>query len=281
MEVVLLMNTKRQQVIEKLIEKIYNREIVNGDKLLPERQLVVAVGETRSVLREGLIALEAMGVLDIRDRQGIYLSSREENAAKMLLAKVNDWPADVLSRGMEIRQILDPPAAALAAIRHSLEDIEKLNNCLEHMKIYVGESGLDAAKAGSYWNAVYHGIIVSASGNQYMARIYEGLFSMLEHGLSLMRIGTSPREHGGRELDFQEHTKLVNIIAARNSVEAELFAEEHLRHTVIAMVKLGQIVPSSDLYNQRLTGCERFKEISQESDFFAIQKCNLIPPCQK
>ena len=60
------MNDKRRQVIEKLLEKINSGEVVSQDKLLPERRLAEVVGETRPVVREGLIALEAMGVLDIR-----------------------------------------------------------------------------------------------------------------------------------------------------------------------------------------------------------------------
>ena len=61
------MNEKRRQIIEKLLEKINSGEVVTGDRLLPERQLAEAVGETRPVVREGLIALEAMGVLTMAD----------------------------------------------------------------------------------------------------------------------------------------------------------------------------------------------------------------------
>ena len=96
------MNEKRRLVIEKLLEKIHSGEIVVGDKLLPERQLAEAVGETRPVMREGLIALDAMGVIDIRDRQGIFLSSNEENEARMMLHRVwrsarslNRWLRDL------------------------------------------------------------------------------------------------------------------------------------------------------------------------------------------
>jgi GntR family transcriptional repressor for pyruvate dehydrogenase complex len=59
------MNSKRKLVIEKLLQKIHSGEIVLNDKLLPERQLVDAVGETRPVLREGLSRL----------RQWEYLTS--------------------------------------------------------------------------------------------------------------------------------------------------------------------------------------------------------------
>ena len=114
------MNEKRRQVIEKLLDKIQSGEIVAGDKLLPERRLAEVVGETRPVLREGLIALEAMGVLDIRDRQGIFLSSAREHEAQNMLQTVRGWPADTLSRAMELRQIIEPPAAGIDFTRYFL-----------------------------------------------------------------------------------------------------------------------------------------------------------------
>ena len=65
-----------------------------------------------------------MGVLDIRDRQGVYLSSSEENEAKMMLHKVRAGPADMLSRVMEVRQITEPLATAIAAVRRDDKDLE-------------------------------------------------------------------------------------------------------------------------------------------------------------
>lgn len=154
------MNEKRRLVIEKLLEKIHSGEIVVGDKLLPERQLAEAVGETRPVMREGLIALDAMGVIDIRDRQGIFLSSNEENEARMMLHRVRGWPADILSRVMEVRQIIEPLATGLAAARRGEKDLIKIQECLKHMEELAGQAGEEAAKEGAYWNTSFHTVIV-------------------------------------------------------------------------------------------------------------------------
>lgn len=233
------MNEKRRQIIEKLLEKINSGEVVTGDRLLPERQLAEAVGETRPVVREGLIALEAMGVLDIRDRQGIYLSSSEENEAKMMLHKVRGWPADMLSRVMEVRQIIEPLATAIAAVR------------------LVEEPGEAAARESLIWNTTFHTVIVESAENAYLSRIYEGIHTVIEHSLSLMRIGTAPEKEGGPRSVYHDHLRLFERIEARDSAGAELCAEEHLRHSINAMVALGQIVPASNLFGQKLIGQAR------------------------
>lgn len=244
------MNEKRRLVIEKPLKMIHSGEIVVGDKLLPERQLAEAVGETRPVMREGLIALDAMGVIDIRDRQGIFLSSNEENEARMMLHRVCGWPADILSRVMEVRQIIEPLATGLAAARRGEKDLVKMRECLKHMEELAGQTGEEAAKEGAYWNTSFHTVIVESADNAYLSRIYEGVYSIIEQGMSMMRINTSPEAHGGRLIAYQDHVSLCEQIEAKDSAGAELSAKEHLRHTINAMVQLGQIVPTSNLFEQ-------------------------------
>lgn len=248
------MNEKRKQVIEKLLEKIQNGEIVAGDKLLPERKLAEVIGETRPVLREGLIALEAMGVLDIRDRQGIFLSSVHEREAQNMLQTVRGWPADTLSRAMELRQIIEPTAAGIAAARRDDRALSKMCECLERMKVLShGESEADNIE-GAYWNTAFHIIIVEAGKNAYLSRIYESVCAVMERGVSVMRINTDPQEAGGRAVTYHEHAVLYELIEARDVVGAELAAEKHLKNTIAAFVKLGQIAPAADLFAQGFVG---------------------------
>lgn len=248
------MNKKRKQLIEKLLDKIQSGEIVAGDKLLPERRLAEILGETRPVLREGLIALEAMGVLDIRDRQGFYLSSAEEGEAQKMLQSVRSWPADTLSRAMELRQIIEPPAAGIAAARRSDNALAKMRECLDRMKALSGEESETANREGAYWNTTFHIIIVEAAKNAYMSRIYESVCAAMEQGVSLMRIRTDPKDAGGRAISYSEHARLYELIEARDVNGAELEAEKHLKSTIAAFVKLGQIAPAADLFSQGFVG---------------------------
>ena len=254
------MNEKRKDVIEKLLEEIHHGNIATKGKLPSERRLAELLNENRPIVREALISLEAMGVIDIREKQGIFLSSNEENEARMLLQKTRGWPGDILSRVMEMRQVLEPAATVLAAARRSEEDVSKLAGCLENMGDLQTDARPEAAKAGAYWNTVFHTIIVSATGNAYMMRVYESVLSMIEDGMSMMRTGTNPTDFGGRHIAFREHAQLFEAIRNKDQDAAERIAEEHLAHTIKAMVRLGQIVPSSDLYEQRFIGRLRFEK---------------------
>lgn len=252
------MNSKRKLLIEKLLQKIHCGEIVADGKLLPERQLANVMEVTRPVLREGLIALEAMGVLDIRDRQGIFLSSTDENEAKTMLQKIRGWPADILSRAMEVRQIIEPVATGIAAFRRDKKDLSKMSECLEHMKELAEQTTEDAAEKGAYWNTAFHTIIVESADNAYLSRIYEGVYATIEQGMFLMRINTSPEAEGGRVAAYQDHLRLFELIEARDSDGAEIYSEKHLQHTINALAQLGQIVPAANLFKEKLAGRTRF-----------------------
>ena len=68
------MNQQRQALIKDLYESIENRSIIRGQQLLTERELCDIFHVKRSLLREALVALEALGVIDIRERQGMFRS---------------------------------------------------------------------------------------------------------------------------------------------------------------------------------------------------------------
>lgn len=253
------MNDKRREVIEKLLEKIRDDSFVTKGRLPSERQISEMLGENRTIVREAIISLEAMGVIEIRERQGIFIASKAENEAKMLLRGVGGWPADTLSQVLELRQIIDPPAAAMAAIRRSDAHVEKLSVCIENMRGLLDDESPESADSGAYWNTVYHSVILEAAGNSYMARVYENILSTVEKSTSIMRLGTDSLERGGRHVSFAEHECLARAIKDKNSMTAERIAEEHLFHTISGMVENGQISPGSNLYAAKVCGMMRFE----------------------
>jgi len=104
------MNKKRQELIKKISDLISDGEIISEGKLPTERELAAMLGTSRPLLREALIALEALGLIDIRDRQGIFLAEDDSGDLRKPLGQVHIWPMEILSQVMEIRQLLDPSA---------------------------------------------------------------------------------------------------------------------------------------------------------------------------
>ena len=181
------MNSTRKDLIQKLANFISSGEITTDGKLPAERDLASRFGISRPLLREALISMEALGYLDIRDRQGIFLTGTNSNEALRGLGQAQIWPMEILSQVMEIRQIMDPGATALAALRCTDRDIEKLEECVSMMEKIQTEHNPDEASLGAYWNRVLHSTIFNATGNTLLARLYEGLLEISEKGVSAMR----------------------------------------------------------------------------------------------
>ncbi|MCE1206748.1 MAG: winged helix-turn-helix domain-containing protein, partial [Spirochaetia bacterium] len=74
------MERKRLELVQQLKSLIQSSSFSgkhNGTetKLPPERELAQSLGVSRNLLREAMITLEAMGYIEIRERQGAFISN--------------------------------------------------------------------------------------------------------------------------------------------------------------------------------------------------------------
>ena len=250
---VMAVNATRKEVIDGIVNLVSAGNVVKDGKLPPERELAALLGTTRPALREGLIALEALGILEIRDRQGIFLVRAPFDDACRNFASAQMWPLDVLSQVMEIRQVLDPPAAALAALRHSPRDLSRLEECLGVLETLRRDRDPNEASLGAYWNRILHGTIFSATGNSLLSRMYESLLEMTETGIAAMRIDILDSAEPERsERILEQHRRLVEAIRSRNPRAAGQASREHLQYTVKTLIGLSRVSPLSDLFTGRL-----------------------------
>jgi len=98
------------RVAERIADLINEGQVKPGDKLPSERDLAEMLKVSRPTVREAMIALEVSGVIEVRTGSGIYVAGK---AGKPRHAPKDDGigPFDLL----EIRSIIEPEAAALAA----------------------------------------------------------------------------------------------------------------------------------------------------------------------
>jgi GntR family transcriptional repressor for pyruvate dehydrogenase complex len=247
------MNETRKDLIRRLTDLVSQGNVVTGGKLPPERELAALLGTTRPLLREGLIALEALGLLDIRDRQGIFLAEGNPEEIKRVLGQAQIWPMEVLSQVMEIRQLLDPGAAALAALRRKDRDLEKMDECISMLEKIHTEQDPHEAPLGAYWNTVLHATIFRATGNTLLSRLYESLLEMSEKGISAMRMEVLDSAAPDRtEKILDQHRTLVAAIRDRNLLRAREASRLHLKFTIDTLVELSRVTPLSNFFAQRM-----------------------------
>src|SRR5215212_7885046 len=102
-----------------------------GDRLPPEKELGEALGLSRSSLREAVKALTIIRVLDVRRGDGTYVTSLTPSLLLDAMSFVVDLHQDATVLELfEVRRILEPAAAALAAPRMTAADIAHLRALL-------------------------------------------------------------------------------------------------------------------------------------------------------
>src|SRR3954447_7713849 len=117
------------QIASRLIALITERQLKAGDRLPPERELAATMGVSRSSLREALRALAMLGVAEMRQGDGTYLTNLQPRSLMRSVGLVLDLSDSGLEVLFEARKLVEPGLAKLAAERIADEDAEALTRC--------------------------------------------------------------------------------------------------------------------------------------------------------
>lgn len=140
-------------------------------KTLPGKDVLMdRFGVSNTALREALKTLEAKGMVAARTRIGYWV--REEEAWNLLDEELLAWQLEVgvdhnfISRLFEMRQSIEPVAAALAALRRTEQQAAQLGATVDAML----SAGLDR-KRFTELDLQFHLAVIEASGNPMMSSI--------------------------------------------------------------------------------------------------------------
>jgi DNA-binding FadR family transcriptional regulator len=128
-------------VADRLRGEILAGRLAAGSRLPSERELSLALGVNRLTLRAALARLEAMGLVTTRHGSGTEVAPWRERAGLEALPMVMGsldptepaW-VELLTSMLEIRRILAAEAVALAAVRHTTEDLAAMKRIAEEQQ---------------------------------------------------------------------------------------------------------------------------------------------------
>lgn len=176
-------HTVSQEITEKLMRRIVDREYLPGTKLPTERELALEFEVTRHVVREALKRLEAVGLVRIRQGSGIYVENLQLTGGLELfevLLKRQDGSINLafLKDVLEFRGHLFREVARLAATRRTDDEFSQMRRLLHERREHANVPG-----RVEEINLSLFQLITRATHNQ----IYELLFNTL--GRLSVRLG--------------------------------------------------------------------------------------------
>lgn len=145
-----------------------------GDLLDNEIEASERLKVSRTAYREAVRILNAKGLVHSRPKVGTRVSQPAE--WHLLDPDVLSWifefePDDALvAQLFELRKIVEPDAAALAAVRRTQEQLDTMKRALQEMDKYSL-----AEEAGRLADREFHSTLLRASGNAFLISLTSGI----------------------------------------------------------------------------------------------------------
>lgn len=207
------------EAIEKIKAMIVSGELGPGSKLPKEADLAERLGLSRNSLREAVKALSVIRVLDVRQGDGTYVTSLQPELLLDTLGFVVDFHQDdTVLEFLEVRRILEPAAAAMAARVMPDEDIAALREVLDDL---AEDASLEELIANDF---AFHRAIAVGSGNTVLCSLIEGLSGPTARA----RTWRGVTEEGAVERTRQQHRAIFEAIAGRRPDLAHSWATVHV-----------------------------------------------------
>jgi len=195
-------------VIQELGVRIVSGALHPGEALPREELLAEQMAVSRTALREAMRVLSAKGLIEARPKVGTRV--REERYWQQLDADVLAWrcasmpTADFVQKLVELREIFEPAAAALAARRCNADQFERIESSYKAM---------EAARNPDEWAVAdleFHEAVLLATNNELLA----SLFSVVEMALGSYFV-LSARKSSDFKYSLPYHRKVYEAIRRR------------------------------------------------------------------
>jgi GntR family transcriptional repressor for pyruvate dehydrogenase complex len=208
-----------EQIVAQIQGRIERGELRAGDRLQPERDLAVAFGASRTAVREALKTLAQMGLVEIAPGRGVIVTdntSRAMRSSIRLMLRVGqiESPAYLV----ELREIIEPEIAALAAERAGAEHIAALREAVVRM-----DETLRHAEAFIAADNAFHRTLALAARNPLILSLVDSIVDLLAE--QRKRIFFTP---GGPERGQVNHRALLEAIERRDVEAARAAMRAHL-----------------------------------------------------
>ena len=224
-----------EEVFSQIHELIKQGRLKARDQLPSERELAETFKVSRTSVREALRTLESQGLIVSKTGMGNFVVDLPVEALVGPLARLLIDEKKALADVFELRKLIEPHIAALAAERATATDVAKLKKIVAKQTEAVsrGETGVEA-------DAELHLCISRATQNQALQKLVSGLMEMLSRSRE-ESLQTDKR----RASSIATHRRIIAAIEKHDRSKAR---SEMLRH--IEQVEESVLLSSRLLKNE-------------------------------
>ncbi len=210
-------------VAEAIATAISNGQLGPGARLPSDREIALKLGVSRPTVREGLLALEYAGLIDVRQGSGAYVN---EHRTGPTTVTAMESPEQLV----QARLALEPAIARLCAISLTPERNGTLVSLLDRAELEVDPEGspTELVRLG----LEFHRELANSCENVFLASFCSSLVSVHDHPLWLLLNRQAMLTVEARRSQVDEHRTVMEAIARRDPDGAMEAMQTHLERLV-------------------------------------------------
>jgi GntR family transcriptional regulator, sialic acid-inducible nan operon repressor len=211
-----------EDVRQRLLDMIETAGVRPGDPLPSERELMERLGVGRPAIREAMQDLQRTGLIQIRHGERARVAEPSlgrmvDQLSETMKHLLGHSPA-TLENLKEARITFEMEMARIAARRHSLQDLDRLDQTVAAQAAALQDNALFRTLDGRF-----HREIAAISGNPIWMALSDALFRWLnDFHADLVSVP------GLESLTLAEHRGILAAIRSRNAEGAAQAMADHL-----------------------------------------------------
>jgi GntR family transcriptional repressor for pyruvate dehydrogenase complex len=208
-------------VIERLTQAIVDGRLKPGDPLPSEREIAASFGISKPIAREALRELAAMGVIQVQQGKVSRIRAIGSAPLERFFRFAVGRTEQGLHDAVELRRMLEPQIARLAASRHSAADLARLHEILAAMQDALGDVPRWIAA-----DLAFHGQLAAMTRNALVALQMRGLEPVI--GEMMVRFNDrAARTRADWKQTLERHVRIADAITSGDPKAAEAAMQRH------------------------------------------------------
>lgn len=209
-----------EKIVEQIEESVRAGNLKAGDRLPSERELGEQFGVSRTAIREAVKALTQKGLVEVYPGRGTFITNGSSKAVRHSLGVMMQFDSEESTRNLvEIREILEPEIAAMAASNASRMDLKTMQQAVIEM-----EGALDDADTFVEADLEFHLALADATQNNLISILINSIIDILREQRKRISL-----VDGGLKRGQYHHKRILGAVERNDPDAARKAMITHLR----------------------------------------------------
>lgn len=213
-----------RKVADQIASLIRHGQWTIGERLPSEREMALQLGVSRPIVREAMIALELLGLVEVRTGAGIYVADYHSDPSVSVFEEEDPGPSPF--ELIAARRVIEGETAAIAARKITADALAGLLEAIDKMDHDI-DKGVQLVTSLEDGDRLFHSRIAATLGNFVIQSIVEQLWEGMRRPLFAAICRRVRMPENARQA-VREHRLIYAEIAAGNEEGARAAMHRHI-----------------------------------------------------